>query len=385
MDRVQDSFLPPSVHESSQDNAIESRRNYELPDLEFNEARSVNDVPTPDEVPERNFRADLPLEIKRSATVEALISQNDDMIARLKVNLRRLSLTENENDRLRRIHATLEAQNIALRDELEMSKEKQILLAKKERQLFEALEEFKVKFPEYQSLGEKLERYKKYHERIKTQVKPFIHQLKGYADSLTLEIRRLSQELSSREGEIDSLRRTRLEIEAGLDQMRQDAEERQCLLVTQYERQIESARTEVKELLAKNSRLEMRAQAFDEVRVRESELENLIIAMRRQKDDFHKETLEREQDIRAELGQTRSQLADSSERLQDKIQRETYLKGENERLTSQNLNLSEQLASLRVLWGNKSRETEELNAKLSALERLNLELSQALASQRQQG
>ncbi len=79
----------------------ETFQSAKLQDLDFeSEQQPVGQIPLPDELPKRNDFSHLPKEILKSSTVENLISQNEDLMARLKVSLRRLSLLENENQRL---------------------------------------------------------------------------------------------------------------------------------------------------------------------------------------------------------------------------------------------------------------------------------------------
>lgn len=368
----------------------ERETQYALPDLDFHGEQNAESlttsyqaVPTPDEIPAAMSNlSDIPLEIKRSATVEALISQNDDMIARLKVSLRRLAQLENENDRLRQIHRVLETKNSALTDRDRVWEEKESLWQTKERSLEEKIQDFRTRLPEYESLFEKVERYKKYHERIKTQVKPFVQQLKTYADSLMLEIQKLNAELAAREAQIQSLRQDKTELQSELEKNRNQAESRQELLVNHYERLQAQALQEVRELQITIGKLELRAQAFDEVRAREDELTNVIVGLRRQKEDQYRDHTERENDLRAELAQIRSELTTLKEAQMDQTRNFEAANGEKNRLINLNQQLEEQLGSLRYLWNTKSDELEKNRASLAALERLNADLSRQLTDLR---
>lgn len=356
---------------------------FQLQELDFQEDDPQR-VPTPDEVPDHSeTHREIPLEIKRSATVEALIGQNDDLAARLKVNLRRLTLLENENDRLRQIHRALEAKNNALSDEKRVFEEKESIWRNKEQKLESVVHDFRTRLPDYENLAEKLDRYKKYHERIKTQVKPFIQQLKSYADSLMVEIQKLNGELADRELTIDQLRQDKANYVTEIEKIRHQAESRQELLVSHYERLQQEAATHVRDLQLQMGRLEERAQNFDEMRAREDELSNLVVALRRQKLDFERETTEKHQELQSDLGQLRGELAVALEQARDLDRKAELASGEKARVESHNQQLEEQLGSLRYLWSTKSDELEKARAQLAAMEKLNAELSRQLTSLRQ--
>lgn len=356
---------------------------FQLKELDFKEG-DVNAVPTPDEIPDHSeTHREIPLEIKRSATVEALIGQNDDLVARLKVNLRRLTLLENENDRLRQAHRAFEAKNNALSDEKRIFEEKESIWRQKEQKLESIVHDFRTRLPDYEGLAEKLDRYKKYHERIKTQVKPFIQQLKSYADSLMTEIQKLNAELAERELTIDQLRQDKSELVGEIEKQRHQSESRQELLVAHYERLQQESTVHVRDLQLQMGRLEERAQAFDEMRAREDELSNLVVALRRQKLDAEREATEKHQDLQNDLGQARGELAVALERAGDLERRSELALGEKARIESHNQQLEEQLASLRYLWSAKSDDLEKARAQLASMEKLNAELSRQLTSLRQ--
>lgn len=353
---------------------------FQLPEMDF---QNGPDIATPDEIPDHSeHHREIPLEIKRSATVEALMAQNDDLIARLKVNLRRLTLLENENDRVRQIHRVLENKNIALSDQQRIFEEKEKLWRNKERTLESVVNDFKTRLPEYENLSEKLDRYKKYHERIKTQVKPFIHQLKAYADSLMGEIQKLNAEVSDREATIEKLKFDQASMLSEIEKQRHQAESRQELLVVHFERQKQESLLQIREQQLQIGRLEERAQAYDVMRSREDELSNVIVALRRQKMDNDREASEKHNVQLAELTQIRSELSALREATQDQARKMDVSKSERARLESQSQQLEEQLGSLRYLWNSKSDELEKTRASLASMEKLNAELSRQLTSLR---
>ena len=112
------------------------------------ELHKIIPVPLPVEVPEPPALDNLPLDVIHSATVEMLLQQNDDLASRLKVNIRRNSIQEQEILKLQRQLQELQRVSDNLKSQNELIKEKESLWQKqrqsKERQLKTNQEEIKL-------------------------------------------------------------------------------------------------------------------------------------------------------------------------------------------------------------------------------------------------
>ena len=114
---------------------IESFQNIKLQNLGFEEEtsgsqqitihRAVENIPLPDEMPSAYNYSHLPKEILKSSSVENLISQNEDLMTRLKVALRRLALFENENQKLSDEAQRARLSQTAVADQVLIYKEKE--------------------------------------------------------------------------------------------------------------------------------------------------------------------------------------------------------------------------------------------------------------------
>ena len=144
----------------------------EIMDLDFIESSAQN----------------IPKEHLKSSTVETLISQNEDLMLKFKTALRRLSTMEEQNQQLTEDHIELKRQNSILHDQTAVLKEKDQLWkgnfeqVETDRQL---LSEKNLHLQD-QNSNHLLEisRYQKYHEKIKTQVKPYLQQMRKYTGEL---------------------------------------------------------------------------------------------------------------------------------------------------------------------------------------------------------
>ena len=84
-------------------------------------------IPLPTEIPEPPSLDKLPLDVVHSATVEMLLQQNEDLSARLKVNIRRNSTQEQDILKLRREIHLLDQKIESLKAQNEIVKEKETI------------------------------------------------------------------------------------------------------------------------------------------------------------------------------------------------------------------------------------------------------------------
>ena len=313
-----------------------------------------------------------------STTVEALLSQNEDLMARLKVTLRRLNTLETENEALQKNESNLETQNVSLTDQLLVWKEKENFWHNKIQKLDDEMRAVRARFPDFEDMERQLERYKKYHDKIRSQVKPYIQQLKSFAQNLALEIRKLNSEIEQKE-----LRRQ--DLERRVQQVRNQVEEQMGLqneqtrqLTEIYEKEKEKMSNEISELRRINTHLEARAVQLDSALLRQDELENTVIALRRAKEESDRVLQTESKSRDQELQEKRSQVIEIGCQIKDLEAKLKLAQEESERQSHRSDQMTEQLTSLRYLWTSKCEETEKLRASLQSLEKLNHELSQRL-------
>lgn len=335
-------------------------------------------IPTPDQVPEATLRQQIPQEHSLHASVEAAISQNEDLMARLKVNLRRLTQTENENLELKKNLSNLNRRLNAIEDEKAVWKEH-------ENNLCNQIKAFEIRTLAQRSLQkdllatqEKLARYKKYQEKIRTQVKPFVQNLKNYSDSLVREVQELHAELTQREGQVAELEEKTFNLEQRLLNINEIHAHEVNLITETSERTISDLKSANETLRLENKRLVSRSEQFDEMRLKEDELENQIISMKRDFDKSMGELKAREQGLLQELGLSKMRILDNQNSVDSVQQKWEFEKNENSRLLSQINSLQEQLSSIRYMWTTQSEELEKAKQSQAALEKLNSDLSHKL-------
>lgn len=362
-----------------------------LAHLDFDSTRdqkSVGQIPLPDEMPRQNDFSHLPKEILKSSTVENLISQNEDLMARLKVTLRRLSLLETENQRFSEEANKARLSQSSVTDQILVWKEKDNIWRQKVDQLEREKE---VQGEKVRALTEKvrnmtteLARHAKYHERIKTQVKPYISQLKEYSRTQDLRLQELEGDYARKEALLRDLRHQIIEVTKNSRYQVEAAEKKAQEMVQFYEEQIERMNKELVMLHQTQEELEVKSIKLHAALERQDTLENEVVTLRRTKEEIKdrlEKEIERQQERISELSRQNQKLGVEHADLQIRVVEDQE---KIQKLEKDNYQAQEQLESLRYMWTAKNEESEKLKVAAAALERLNLELSQKLNELRKQ-
>nr|BFD59735.1 hypothetical protein CKG001_18420 [Bdellovibrio sp. CKG001]BFD63099.1 hypothetical protein BdHM001_17800 [Bdellovibrio sp. HM001]BFD66978.1 hypothetical protein HAGR004_20000 [Bdellovibrio sp. HAGR004] len=359
--------------------------------LDFDSTRdqkSVGQIPLPDEMPRQNDFSHLPKEILKSSTVENLISQNEDLMARLKVTLRRLSLLETENQRFSEEANKARLSQSSVADQILVWKEKDNIWRQKVDQLEREKE---VQGEKVRALTEKvrnmtteLARHAKYHERIKTQVKPYISQLKEYSRTQDLRLQELESDYAHKEALLRDLRHQIIEVTKNSRYQVEASEKKAQEMVQFYEEQIERMNKELAMLHQTQEELEVKSIKLHAALERQDTLENEVVTLRRTKEEIKdrlEKEIERQQERISELSRQNQKLGVEHADLQVRVMEDQE---KIQKLEKDNYQAQEQLESLRYMWTAKNEENEKLKVAAAALERLNLELSQKLNELRKQ-
>lgn len=352
------------------------------------EQQSVGQIPLPDEMPRQNDFSHLPKEILKSSTVENLISQNEDLMARLKVTLRRLSLLETENHRFSEEANKARLSQSSVTDQILVWREKDNIWRQKVDQLEREKE---VQGEKVRALTEKvrnmtteLARHAKYHERIKTQVKPYISQLKEYSRTQDLRLQELEGDYAHKEALLRDLRHQIIEVTKNSRYQVEASEKKAQEMVQFYEEQIERMNKELAMLHQTQEELEVKSIKLHSALERQDSLENEVVTLRRTKEEIKdrlEKEIERQQERISELSRQNQKLGVEHADLQIRVVEDQE---KIQKLEKDSYQTQEQLESLRYMWTAKNEENEKLKVAAAALERLNLELSQKLNELRKQ-
>lgn len=360
-----------------------SFQNLELANLDFSSEISEGDDFSFSPPPQNQSRFKTPAAmITQSETVEALIAQNEDVTARLKMTLRRMTMMEEENRHLQTTLNDLKLAHAATSDQMLVWKEKEKIWKERTEKSEKNLQEFRERFPDFLKMEAKIEKLTRYQERVKTTIKPYLQQLKDYANSLHLQIQGLNSDLDVRDAQIADKDREIFVLKEKFEDQTRFYEINQNSLVTNFENEKDFLQREITALNENLAVAEEKAQRLNAALERQDELENLVISLRRNKDEFYAQT-------QAELSALRSFNGEAKQTLVEKDLMIADLKKELESLKAQNISsankqqdLEEQIASLRYMWSEQSEEKEKMQISLASLEKINLELSAKLSELR---
>jgi chromosome segregation ATPase len=318
----------------------------------------------------------------RSSTIEALMNQNEDLMARLKVALRKSADLEESLQEIQSEFRDTTDRFASQNDQMLVWREKENFWKLKNQTLEKEVETLKARFPDLINMEAQLARLKRYQERVKTQIKPYVQDLKRYANSLQEEIQNLQTELAKNESKTIELGSQLFSEKERFETEREALFKIQNQIVHEFEQERSLFLGEIKALKEMNVELELRTQRLDQSLLRQDELENTVIALRRSKEEIFEELQKKSEDTQNENGSLRGQNTELQMRLEDRVQL-----CQSQSLEIQNLNaklgqLEEQLGTARFLWTQKNEEFEKMKLSMSGLERLNLELSLKLTELR---
>lgn len=346
---------------------------------DFEAEHSLRAIPLPDELPPPPELRHLPKDILKSATVENLISQNEDLMARLKVALRRLSSIENENQKL--LQAAEESKKWAsvAQDQALVLREKDSIWKEKTKDIETQAELLKEKVAALENrlktAANDIARYRKYHDRVRTQVKPHLVELREYARGLEEKVAAQQDELAKREAQIRDLRDQIITVTKNSRYQVEQAETRVHEMIESYENTLKTSREDIQLARETIADLETKALRLPRAEQRRDELENEVVELRRNREEL----LSRfESECRRLVQQTESLTGENvrvkleNEDLQQKVMSDYEHLRDLER---QNQDQKAQLDSLRFLYTSRTDENEKLKLAMTALERLNVDLS----------
>jgi chromosome segregation ATPase len=321
---------------------------------------------------------EIPRDVRKSGTVETLISQNEDLMARLKVTLRRMTSLEDENKNLHDTLADLKRSYASLSDQMLVWREKEKVWQERHARAENQLKVFHDRLPDYEKMEAQIDRLRRYQERVKSTIKPYLHQLKGYAQSLHMQIQDLNQELHTKDAEISNLQHQIRSLKEENQQQVQFLEMNQNDLVNSFEKEKSLLLAEIHSLQEANLALSHKSERLDQSLARQDDLENLVISLRRSKEESQNETQAELEALRDTSRELRAKLTEISVSHEDLLTERERLKRDLRAHQSRQIELEEQMTSLRLMWTSKSEENEKLQISIASLEKLNLELSSKL-------
>jgi chromosome segregation ATPase len=319
-----------------------------------------------------------------SLSLETLLSIQDQNNEKLKVTLRRLSIYENEIQELKKKIEDHNHEKSVLSDQIYVLREKDKASRLSIDELAELTEVLEVKntalTEKTQTQFLEIQRLQRYQEKIKTQVKPYFAQLKDYSKSLETQHKRVVEQLEQKELALRELRGQMNELIKNY-QAQIDSDNMKISKITEsYESEIHQLKNELADTQNKLDFTEKQRDENQEYYNRFLDLENQKIELQRVIENKQATLSVMAEEYKAkELELKKFNYKHESENKDLKITL-NLLSKENQDLAQKNLDIEQQLESMKFLWNQKNKETDKLKAALESLENINLELSKQLNS-----
>ncbi len=317
-------------------------------------------------------------DLLKSATIQNLISQNEDMMTRQRVVLRRLATLEDLNQELQNENFQAKNQILNYADQVQVLKEKDGAWKAKVDELEIEKDSLVLVAKEFEKIQNEIERYRKYHDKVKYQVKPYIQSLKVSRDQAQIQLETLRSQNNLKDNQVKEMRLQMQEVLRQSKNQVDDMQRQKQGLVEHFENQVQSLKDEKAHFENSFNEMKLKLKHISQALEVKAELENKVIELNRSKVDlksqFEVETLRLQTRVNElEAFKTRFEIENTD--LKNYIQDEYKNRIKQEEELTQ---LRKQLESLRFMWSQKNEESERQRKSLEALEQLNYSLSQKI-------
>lgn len=323
---------------------------------------AVRKVALPNQLPKGIDFSDLPVGSLKSATLESLINQNEDLMARLSVSLRRTNEFEDKVQRLETENSNLKSRFETLKEQFMLTQEKDRISTARSLAVHE------------ESVGTKrqLEKLEKVYSELFVQAQAFqqrVIRLERHQSRL----RKAAKSLQKQSKLMPALRR---ELDENVA-LSQHAALQHQQSVHSYEAKLSDVRAEMDSMRAKlGERDALYAEKVD--------LENQLVFSQRQAEIQREEQQLLIERLGSENTSMRVQLKESLVATEAAREEASRLSADLPSLRNEKQNLTEQVESLQALWSHKQNELESSEQKNKALQKLNQSISLTLNQQRKE-
>lgn len=324
------------------------------------------------------------LKNSNSLSLETLLSIQDQNNEKLKVTLRRLSIYENEIQELKKRIDEHAHEKAVLGDQIYVLREKDKASRLSIHELTEVNDVLEVKntmlTEKTQTQYMELQRLYRYQDKIKTQIKPHFAQLKDYSKSLEAQHKRVVEQMEQKELALRELRAQMNELIKNY-QAQIDSDNMKMSKVTEsFENEVQNLKRELSETKALLEFSEKTNEEYKEYYDKLLDIENQNIGLERVLQSKQAEMVTMTEEFKAKETELKKfNYKHDSENKDLKITL-SILNKENQELAQKNLDMEQQLESMKFLWNQKNKETDRLKSALESLENINLELSKQLNS-----
>lgn len=345
----------------------------------------IENIALPNQLPSQNLSSNNPQKGK-SAALDALIHQNEDLMSRLAVNIRRNSLLEERIEELTQSHDSLKDELDSLNDQVLILKHKDQYTQKRKEQI-EA---------EHQSLVDQIEfleaqssEYYTNAQKVQSELKSHILELKVKLNSLTKYRRKISgiakqfrqelelktQHLNTEVARTQQLREHIEKLTAHLQTQKKEFEEAKSSLIEGYEEQVDDLNQEI-------TRLQSIEEEHTKLKTKHSDLQNEVVSLKNSLVENKRQISSIGEKHEAELLEIQELYHAQKHENKTKTVKLNELSEQNQDLEAQlnnyaedNKQLKDQVENLQILWSEAQESQEKLKSQNTSLQKLNQQLS----------
>lgn len=326
----------------------------------------VKKIPLPNQLPAGIDFNELSPAVLKSSTLETLIHQNEDLMARLTITLRK-------NNDLEDKVAELETENKSLRARFETVKEQFMVLQEKDRSSISRAMQLAE---ENQTFKKQVDKLEKLYSDIYTQAQAFqkrLVQLERYR----ARVRKASVIIKDKAKGFDTIAQELTSARGELGSIREVMNSQQTQIVTNYEAKLADIRSEIETLRGK---VGDRDELFEE----KLKLQNQLVYDQRVHEMRILEFQTTIDGLEQENSAVRVELKEAILDRENQRKELEKLRRENGNMTNERQNMLEQVESLQALWNHKHKELEQAEERNRSLQKLNQNISITINQQRKE-
>ena len=328
-------------------------------------------VPLPTEIPRPPDFSALPPSILHSGTVETLLGLNEDLMARLKINIRRNSVYEQQILELEKAQNELSFLNQSLTSQLELLAEKG---AKNDvlRSKLAAAEEQRDR------LKSSARSHLAFRRRVLRWVKPLVKRLKKDLHIQAERNTSLEAKLLNREAQLSDVRARLTDSITHIQNQEKIFVKDQAKIVEHYESKQNLLQKDNERFLNEIKLMRDKASRMDQVVAARAEAENKIIYLQRRADELEarlqREVAEQQNGANAYRLEAKSLALENRDLIARVEELTTQYKNQSTSLER----LQDQFESMQTLWADAQKKLEAARHNADKLNMVNQELAKKL-------
>ncbi len=337
--------------------------------------------PLPSEMPRAASLDEVPHYIKISKTVESLIGQNEDLMARLKVNIRQNTLLESQLQDQEQSNRQIKALNSKITSQFEILIEKETLLREKLDAQDLELENAREYLSQNQVALHEVTLLRSYQRRVRAWVRGFISKLHYQIKMLAQKNRELENDVIEQQKKANDYKSRISEATRSLQVREREHQKDKAQLIEDFENRTYNLNQENQALLSENQNLKQKVQPFNDLQKRLATAENKAQTFERKYDDIRIQNERQTTDLSKQLHQAMTQAELSKMQSETVQKKNSELESQNRILTARNHEAMSRHEAMNVLWSETQLQRAQLKIKNDAMIRLNRELSLRLKEQ----